>query len=149
MNEATELVVVRTFTNVPDAHVARSALDAAGIPTQLADENFVAANWLYSNAVGGVKLLVPSDRLDEASALLQAGSDAVGASRVERFDEPHETACENVCRCGGTDFELVTRGRRWAALTWLLAGIPLAPIRRTHRCRRCGATLETRGGDPG
>ena len=43
MNEAPELVVVRTFTNVPDAHVARSVLDAAGIPTHLGDDHLVAA----------------------------------------------------------------------------------------------------------
>jgi hypothetical protein len=147
MNDAIELIVVRTFTNVADAHVARSALDAAGIPTHLADDHVIAAYWLYSNAVGGVKLLVPSDRLNEASALLEAISEDAGASLSDSSGEPLEIASGDVCRCGGNQFEPVTRGRRWAAFTWLVVGVPLGPIQRTFRCRQCGTILEARGPD--
>ena len=147
MNEATELVVVRTFTNVPDAHVARSVLDAAGIPTHLADDNIIAADWLYSNAVGGVKLLVPSDRLDEAIAVLDTLPQDGEPSLLDSLGEPQH-ASEDMCpRCGGQQFEPVTRGRRWAALTWLLVGVPLVPIHRARRCRLCGTTLDARGPD--
>jgi hypothetical protein len=36
----------------------------------LADENLVSMNWMYSTAVGGVKVLVPVDRVEEAQSLL-------------------------------------------------------------------------------
>jgi hypothetical protein len=142
MNQASALVVVRTFTNVADAHVARSALDAAGIPTHLADDYVIALDWLYSNAVGGVKLLVPSDRLDEASAVLETPPIAA-PSFHDTFGEPQENLPADSCaRCGGKDFEPLTRGRRWAALTWLVVGAPLVPVHRALRCRQCGTTLE-------
>jgi hypothetical protein len=149
MNEAPELVVVRTFTSVPDAHVARSVLDAAGIPTHLADDNIIAADWLYSNAVGGVKLLVPSDRLDEAIAILETPALDAELAPVESIDAPHEKRPEDICpQCGGVQFEPIKRGRRGAALTWLLVGVPLIPVHRAFRCRQCGTTLEARGLHP-
>lgn len=76
MSRADGLTVVRAFSSPPEAHVARSVLDAAGIPTYLADDNIVAADWLYSNAEGGVKLPVPSDRRDQAMVLLDSSSSA-------------------------------------------------------------------------
>lgn len=149
MNEAPELVVVRTFSSVPDAHVARSVLDAAGVPAHLADANIIAADWLYSNAVGGVKLLVPSDRLDEAIALLETPAQDADSSPLGSTDAPHQERSEDIChQCGGDQFEPIKRGRRWAALTWLLVGVPLAPVRRAFRCRQCGTTLEARGSHP-
>lgn len=41
-----------------DAHIALGRLQAEGIPATLADENLVQTDWLYSIAVGGIKLQV-------------------------------------------------------------------------------------------
>lgn len=139
MTEVPDLLLVRTFVSVTDAHVARSVLDAAGIPTHLADDNIVAAVWTYSNAVGGVKLLAPADRWEEASVLLDTPPQHPG----EAHDDPSDDAC---LRCGGSSFAAATRGRRWAALTWLVAGLPLVPVRRVLLCRRCGMALTSPNG---
>jgi hypothetical protein len=138
MSSADGLSVVRTFSSPPEAHLARSVLDAAGIPTYLADDNIVAADWLYSNAVGGVKLLVPSDRRDEAIVLLDAPAESLDTAVLP--DDGNGEVCAG---CGGTRFEPVTQGRRWAALSWLLVGVPLAPVHHRRRCVRCGAVLES------
>ena len=142
MNEPCELSVLRAFTHVLDAHVARSALDTAGIPTHLADDNIVAANWLFSNAVGGVKLQVPSDRWQEARDLLEGPVDTEPFV-PDSTAATDEDASPGVCtRCGSNRFEPITLGRRWAALSWLLLGVPLVPVHRVVRCRQCGAPLE-------
>jgi len=134
MNQSETFVVVRAFTSVPDAHVARSVLDAAGIPSRIADEHLVAADWLYSNAIGGVKLLVTDERAVEALAILDAT-----ATEVELPPDLGGADATDRCRaCGGEAFELVIQGRRWAALSWLLAGIPFIPVRRVYHCRSCG-----------
>lgn len=134
MNQNETFVVVRAFTSVPDAHVARSVLDAAGIPTRIADEHLVAADWLYSNAIGGVKLLVPDDRAVEAVAILDAT-----ATEVELPPYLSSADTTDRCRaCGSEAFELVVQGRRWAALSWLLSGLPFIPVRRVYQCRNCG-----------
>jgi len=45
-------------------------LDSAEIDSFLADENIVRLDWLYSNLVGGAKLMVRPEDLDEAAKLL-------------------------------------------------------------------------------
>jgi hypothetical protein len=60
-----ELAVIRKFRDLPEALLAKGALDAAGIESHLLDENLVRLDWFYSNAIGGVRLCV---RVEDASA---------------------------------------------------------------------------------
>ncbi len=67
--EFRDLVTIRTFWNVPEASIAQSLLDAAGIDSFLFDENMVNLG-LYAIAVDGVKLRVDKDRAEEADRVL-------------------------------------------------------------------------------
>lgn len=51
-------VTVATYDTMPDAHVARGRLEAEGIECHIADEHLVQTDWLYSLAVGGIKIRV-------------------------------------------------------------------------------------------
>ena len=64
------LVMVKRFRDLPEAAVAKSILDSAEIDSFLADENIVRLDWFYSNLVGGAKLMVRPEDLDEAAKLL-------------------------------------------------------------------------------
>ena len=56
------MVTVATFDDMPAAHIALGRLHAEGLQARLADENLVQTDWLYSIAVGGIKLQVdPQD----------------------------------------------------------------------------------------
>jgi hypothetical protein len=70
-------IVVRSFSQPYEAHLACSALEAAGIQARIADEHIVAADWLYSNAVGGVKVLVRSSDVEAARAVLETPASVV------------------------------------------------------------------------
>ena len=61
-----EFVTVATYDKPVDAHIARGRLAAEGIEAQLFDENMVQMDWLYSIALGGIKLRV--SRGDEKAA---------------------------------------------------------------------------------
>jgi hypothetical protein len=65
------LGVIARFSTIGEAGSARSALDAAGIDSVLADDEIVAMNWLYSNAVGGVKLVVRGEDREVAWDILE------------------------------------------------------------------------------
>jgi Putative prokaryotic signal transducing protein len=71
--EDVKLVAVRRFRDLPEALVAKGLLDSANIGCFLSDENTVRMDWLWSNALGGVRLSVREDDLGESAALL--GSD--------------------------------------------------------------------------
>src|ERR1700747_2394713 len=64
-------VIVVRYLFLPDAQVAKSILDSAGIESFLADENVVRMDWFYSNAVGGIKLLVRHEDAETAKKLLE------------------------------------------------------------------------------
>jgi len=64
------LVMVKRFRDLPEAFVAKSILDSAGIDCFLADENIVRIDWFISNLVGGAKLMVRPEDLEEATSLL-------------------------------------------------------------------------------
>jgi arsenate reductase len=63
-----DYVVIRSFPNVTEAHLAAGLLESAGIAVQFSDE--YAAN-LYPRGAptGGVKLLVPRSAVAEAEAI--------------------------------------------------------------------------------
>jgi hypothetical protein len=64
------LIALRRFSFLPEALVAKGVLDSAGVRCFLTDENTVRMDWLWSNALGGVRLWVREDDLPEAATLL-------------------------------------------------------------------------------
>ena len=81
------VVTLRQFLTVQEALMAKSILDSAGIESFLADENVISMNWLWSNALGGVKLQVRRTDAAIASDLLNQKLSEAAANA-----EPDETA---------------------------------------------------------
>lgn len=61
---------IATFDFLPEAEIARGRLLAEGISCRLADQYLVQANWLYSPAVGGIKLQVEAQDAARAREVL-------------------------------------------------------------------------------
>ncbi len=64
------LVTIASFSFPHEAHIARAKLDSEGIPAVLADEFTISMQWLYSNALGGVKVQVPPSCAERALEIL-------------------------------------------------------------------------------
>jgi len=64
------MVTIATFSKVEEAHLLRMRLEDAGIPAYLRDENTIQIDWLYSNALGGVRVEVAEEDVDAAKAIL-------------------------------------------------------------------------------
>jgi hypothetical protein len=65
-----DLIVIRKFLHAAGALAAKSALDGAGIPSFLGDENTIRIDWLLSNALGGIKLWIKREDLAAAEEVL-------------------------------------------------------------------------------
>lgn len=65
------MITVATFDFLPQAEIARGRLRAEGIAAELADQNLVQTDWLYSIAVGGIKLKVRAADAARAQAILE------------------------------------------------------------------------------
>ena len=117
---------VATFSKPEEAHLFRTRLEAAGIPAYVQDENMIQMDWLYSNAIGGVRVQIAEDDVDAAHEFLAAESG--------REAPPSEMLCP---ACGSERTTVDELPRRVAFLTLLLLGIPLLFTRRRWRCHSC------------
>src|SRR5580704_353168 len=103
-----KMVTIASFPSVIEAQLAKSRLESEGIDCFVADENIVTMNWLYSNAVGGVKLQVDRADFEVARQLLE-----LPASRPKTKEEG---AAEVICmNCGSSE---VFFHRRPTAITF-------------------------------
>ena len=64
------MVTIATFDDIFNANLALGRLQADGVDAMLADQNLVQTDWLYSIAVGGIKLQVDEQDADSARAIL-------------------------------------------------------------------------------
>jgi hypothetical protein len=77
--EMRDLLTIRQFRDLPEALLAKSVLDSAGIECFLGDDNLIRMDWLWSNLLGGIKLRVRQEDAIVASRLLE-GEEAEGDS---------------------------------------------------------------------
>jgi hypothetical protein len=62
--------VISTYTKPEEANLAASFLRGNGVFCSVRDENTVNQDWLYSNAIGGVKLEVADEDFEKAKEIL-------------------------------------------------------------------------------
>jgi hypothetical protein len=65
-----KLITVASTSHTYEAHLIKSKLESEGIPAFIKDEHVVTANWLYSLAVGGVKIQVAQRDVERAKEIL-------------------------------------------------------------------------------
>ena len=63
--------IIARYDGMPEAHIAMGRLAAEGIESWLADEHLVQTDWLYSIAVGGIKLQVAEEDAERAVVILE------------------------------------------------------------------------------
>lgn len=120
------LLVIRTYGRALDAQIARSRLQASGIPCFLPDEQLSTIDPLLTDALGGVRLQV-------------AAADAERAREI--LDQPLDLAEELDPEQGCPYCESPYWSERWSS--WQVAGgiallgIPFRFMRRRCVCHRC------------
>jgi len=129
---AGRLVTVAQYRDLPEAGLAKSKLEAAGIPCFLDNEYTIGANWLYSNALGGVKLNVPEKYAEEAKFIIEESAEPVEQEVTEGLLP--ESACP---ACGATEIETKNYTRNFAAVS-LLISLPVFLFLKRYRCKSCG-----------
>ncbi len=81
--ELRDLKVIRRFSNLSEALLAKGCLDSSGIECYLIDDNMVRLDWFMTNVVGGIKLVVKPEDVKSAIAFL-AQVDESGPKLVPR-----------------------------------------------------------------
>ena len=129
-------VVLRHFLDLPSALLAKTVLDSAAIECSLNDDNVVRMDWFYSNAVGGVKLLVRREDAENAARLLdQEALEEFEVPEVGEFKQPH---CPN---CDSPDISHKGLHRN-AAYATVAIGIPFPVSHVAWHCNSCKHSWE-------
>lgn len=127
------MVTIATFSKPEEAQMLRLRLEAGGVPAYVQDENMVQTNWLVSNAIGGVRVQIAEDDVEEARAILQdPGCES----------EPAEMPACPKCRSMNTAPD--TLPRRLSFLSLLVAGFPFLFSKTRWRCAKCNAVWDER-----
>ena len=65
-----EFILLNSYGNYVEAHIAKGVLEEEGIASWLKDENTVTIDPILTNAVGGIKLMVAREDAQRAWARL-------------------------------------------------------------------------------
>jgi hypothetical protein len=127
--------VIARFSEPVMAHLARAKLENEGIPAYVRDAHTIGVQWLYSIALGGVRVEVEERDAERALALLE--EDLSGQVTEEHwYRQVHpDLRCP---RCGSDEI-LRSGPPPRTGLRGLLDRFSKPPSR-TLTCRVCGRT---------
>ena len=140
--ELRKMVAIRQFRDLPEALLAKGSLESAGIDAVLTDDNVVRMDWLWSNLMGGVKLLVGVEDAAEADEVLaQPIPEHFDVSGVGEYAQPLCPKCNSL--------DVTFQELEPAAYLSMAVSVPIPFHRRAWRCRSCAAEWEEDGADSG
>ncbi len=137
---AENIIVLDSFYEPLAAHLARTKLEAAGIPCFLTNENLVSLNRMYSPVAGGVRLHVYQRDAAQAAEVLR--EPPVMRAEPGGLAEPATTTGTERCpRCGSAEVTYDAAAEP-GATHWfvaLLSRLRRFPLQgRAHHCFHCG-----------
>jgi hypothetical protein len=116
--------------------LAKGRLDSAGIEAVLTDDNLIRLDWFWSNLLGGIKLSVPPEDVEDADEILdQSIPEGFDVAGLGEYRQPHCPKCQSL----DVTFKELNRPLSYLTL-WLNVPIPI--YRRAWRCHSCGAEWE-------
>jgi hypothetical protein len=130
-----QLVTLRHFRDIPDALLAKGKIESAGIDCSLADGNLVRMDWLWSNAIGGLRLQVRQEDAEDALAILDEPipEEFTAEELGEPYTQPHCPSCDSL------DIGFESLDRFWTYGLWLVLQFPV-PVRKNNwKCYACNA----------
>jgi hypothetical protein len=131
------LKTVAGFQESFGAYLARGKLESEGIPAVVIDEHTVQNDWLYSQAIGGVKVQVPEEDFERAVEILAEDHTA----EIEAIEDAQEESDpEEVCpKCGSRS--TTARGYSlWSLIPSFIFTSPVFFRKKGRVCKTCGAT---------
>lgn len=125
------LVTIAEYTNALQAHIARGRLEAEGLEVHIADEHYITMNWYLSNALGGVKLQVAENKIEQAKEVLAA----IEAGDYEIQESKEDQSSIECPRCHSSKVTQKSM-RGWALSIFYLSNIPCF-FKSRYQCSQC------------
>jgi hypothetical protein len=121
------MITLAIFTTPEEAHLLRSRLESAGIPSFLHSEYSIQNMWLHSNLLGGVRVQIAEEDLEAAREFLTA----------DQLNPPTDSIDVPCPACGSTHTAPDLGPRRRSLLLLILFNLPWPFSRRRWKCADC------------
>lgn len=136
------LKVLISFTLPYEAHLAQGYLESYGMETFIGDELTVQVNNLYSNAIGGVKLLCADSDFEKCIELLKEGGYIVQNNSQNEFKiqevKIKENTNKNICPfCSSENIGGNKRLNFLMVPVYFILGAILPFYNRSYKCFDC------------
>jgi DNA-directed RNA polymerase subunit RPC12/RpoP len=126
-------IPIQSYNNYVDAHIIMGRLESEGIRCWLKDENTVTLDPILTNAIGGIKLMVPEIQVERAFELLRQFRNEIQAV----------LKCP---RCGSANVEFVTTPRKISNWLGVIVGLFFTSFAlsadKVYHCFDCGQEFE-------
>ena len=128
------LVTIERFRDLPEALLAKGKLESAGVQCFLADSELVRADWLWSNAIGNMRLQVKSEDVQEALSILREPPPEIFLEQEvgEYYQQPRCPKCNSI----DIGFESIDRPLSYGLM---LLGLCFPFRKNRWKCYECGA----------
>lgn len=134
-----DFVEIAEYRDLPIAELAKAKLDSEGVACYLTNKQYVGMNWLYSQAIGGVKLFVKKRDENMAKSILETDESEYIAAMEDQFPEAE---ADDFCqKCGSSNLSYINRARFFGAIS-ILFGMPLILFGIRYKCQDCGHTMK-------
>lgn len=141
MKEYENWQIIQTFTYPHEAHLAKAFLESEGVDSEIRDELTVQVNNFYSNAVGGVKLVVREEDYDRGVEVLIKGdylnNIAKPAPVIEYVlvENDFDATCCPFCK--SENISIKKEPNIWTVVVLLVASIAFPIFKRSYKCYDC------------
>ncbi len=123
---------VASFREAYQAYLAKGRLETEGISAIVLDEHLAGINWMFSQAIGGVKVQVPEDDFEQALKILE---EDYAEDLIEMDPDKSTDRCPE---CGSASISV-----KPYSIWWLIPSLYfLCPVffgRKRWKCNSCGA----------
>ena len=121
------MITLTKVSYIQEADMICMKLEEAGIKAFIADQGIAQVNALYSNAIGGIRIQINENDLEQAKEIL---------FEVESVD----AGIFQCPTCSSDDVEYERNSKRMAFISLFLINMPLTRAKHKCRCNACGHT---------
>lgn len=126
------MIVIKKFSELNKAYIAKASLEAAGIDCFLADEHTTNLGF-YTQAIGGARLFVNEDDVDKAMEILGYDFSADVEAKFSEDEPAYQCPA-----CQSDNLIEQSKGELPIFICILLLGLPFLFFRRGYQCQNCG-----------
>ena len=137
-----KLITLMSFTYPHEAQMLITNLEANGIQAIIKDEMTVQMNTFYSNALGGVKVLINESDSAQAMEVLKAGgliknNDSALDDKVQILQATDSTDYAVCPFCGSDNIWKKRKLSAWSIVLCFLFGALFPIFNHTNKCYDC------------